>query len=368
MILVGKSNHVLAACFEPGQPLLSGLARGVDLLPRLDLLHDSTHAVGHLVVAGSSDHDVNGNAGGIVALHDVGGVEGRPVPLIAVHVTGEENVHVVLFEQRLHRRLHLGVHTAAIVHGVVPPRDDPGSHRPALCRLLQVLLEPRNLIAEASTLHNVTSLLGSAGEACLQVQRDEVHRSMVETVPHVHDSSGLLAGHAEAAVVGREVAELVPLRRAQHAVGAVAVSLVVPRHRHPRKAGNDRLHGIHELVPGVLVAEAGVAAEVEEGVVGVPHVTHVVDQVDLLILGQLSEVLSGAVAVDHAQISKHREVDAVFLRRRTSKRQDLRDIVSVNNLIVVLSRGLKRLKYGVVVVRLPVRAAGCGGCARERIG
>lgn len=53
--------------------------------------------------------------------------------------------------------------------------------------------------------------LRAEGEVGLAVERDEVREPVVERVPHIADAAGLIAGHAEAVLVGREVSIIISI-------------------------------------------------------------------------------------------------------------------------------------------------------------
>jgi hypothetical protein len=176
----------------------------------------------HLVVARAADEQVGGGHCvhvvrlGHALVHGV-------VALVAVHVAGEVHVDAVLVEQVLHRRLEVSVDGVSLVHGVVARSEDPRAHIALLVGLDEVVLQPGELVAEASAGQHVAGLLCGAGVAGLSVDRDEVRVAEVEGVVHVEHAAALRGGHAEAVVVGGEVRQLLSFVLTGQAVGIVAI-------------------------------------------------------------------------------------------------------------------------------------------------
>lgn len=72
------------------------------------------------------------------------------IPFVLVDVAAEVNVHAVLVEHVLHGILKRAVDFAPLVHGVVAADKNPGAHMTLCNRALEVVLQPRQLVAKAA--------------------------------------------------------------------------------------------------------------------------------------------------------------------------------------------------------------------------
>lgn len=200
--------------------------------------------VGEALVAARAPNDEVGRVRGVVegALHR-GAVVNRPVDLGPVHVAAEIDVHAVLGEQRLERRLHVGraaggaaaqrVELCHAVYGPVCGRDDPANltRSPLLRCSSEVRLDPSQLVPEVAVLAAVV-VVGGVGVVGLGAEVHKVDAAVVIRVPHVHRSrvpavpGGTRRRHPETVVVGRKVGDRVSLLRVQEANGAVALGFL----------------------------------------------------------------------------------------------------------------------------------------------
>lgn len=204
---------------------------GAELRVALDIAGHAVDNVGH-GLAGVGLVSVVVDDGGGVDL----AVSEREKALVPVDVTGEVSVDAILEHKSLEggADMLLVGRVGGAVHGSVAHDDDPGSL--GAVDTLEVLLQPLVLLvglgvghvgnaAEGTAVSDVglrlrgVSLvageilgerpLGAVGVVGFSVHRDKVGETVVEGVPEVADTAGLLTGHAETVLVGSEVSTTV---------------------------------------------------------------------------------------------------------------------------------------------------------------
>mmetsp|Transcript_12813 Transcript_12813/g.30340 ORF Transcript_12813/g.30340 Transcript_12813/m.30340 type:complete len:416 (-) Transcript_12813:208-1455(-) len=292
----------------------------------------------------------------------------RPGSLIAVHMGANVEVDVGVVQHLLNiatqvvRDMRPDDGVAAglgrRVHRAVTHDDDPRVRSPIRLGLLEVSLEPRQLVAERAGIPQRVRPLRGLGDVRLSVNHHEVGVGIVKAVPHVQNTATLLRRHAEAVVVRREV---VGPRVAERVGEATARRLMVAWHSHIRGLPGERLHRVRPAVPNRL------ERLLKQPVVGVAKVAAMDDPVVFVLV--LREARRRVLRVGHAHVTVNGDrprlgVAVGRLRREAERLAPAAGRVAT--LVVVLRGALEALQHDVVAVRDVVDAGAARGGGRQR--